>query len=33
MESSHKILTKNFYQKSAKVVALRLLGKTLVYPK
>ena len=31
MESSHKILKKSFYQKSAKTVALQLLGKTLVY--
>ena len=31
MELSHKVLTKSFYQKSAKTVALKLLGKTLVY--
>ena len=31
MESPNKILTKSFYQKSAKTVALKLLGKTLVY--
>ena len=31
MSSSKKVLTKSFYQKPAKVVALKLLGKTLVY--
>ena len=31
MSSSNKILTKSFYQRSAKVVALKLLGMTLVY--
>ena len=31
MGSSNNILTKSFYQKSAKTVALKLLGKTLVY--
>ena len=31
MELSHKVLSKSFYQRSAKTVALKLLGKTLVY--